>query len=511
MKQRSVQHPDNLCFRMAETKGLRRALALALATEEVANQVRASQANTAEADVAQQARQVDLPSYKNEVRRLLTQAVRGGTILFRGSPYQLLDGEGASDAVRNTLSQLLPSIYARFAEVTHRIINEETAVKAALNGNTTNIDLQNLGVYKNDGTLNESHALISTLRGNLPQASDDQGAMPADQLRSKFERPPFGWDGNCIKVGLALLLRASACRLIINGRTVTDPHGPEALQYLTKEQSFKTLRIQGIRTDLDMQQLQTIRGYMQTIFGVKPALVPAILNNVLGDQLTDLARQAQSVKNWATTARCPLPLVFESGSSLVNELLDSATPSVRLPHFQEQWETLLQYTQLLQELVIFQREHGTQFLTVRDFFSSMVNAEIDLPELRRFISDWRAVTNERSVTEADRWNELMKTYLAAQQAVTNQIATWQQEARKNFTEMQAQLKERVKAAGVPDEQADVEIAALAADLQSIQERIEQPNPSFSEARNLSMVLGNAQMNLQRKVQEIRARYQPKEP
>ena len=86
-----------------------------------------------------------------------------------------------------------------------------------------------------------------------------------------------------------------------------------------------------------------------------------------------------------------------------------------------------------------------------------------------------------------------------------------EEARKNFTEVQAHLKERVQAAGVPAEQADAEVAALEADLQSVKERIEQPNPGFSEARNLNIVLGTAQMNLQRKVQEMRARYQPKDP
>jgi hypothetical protein len=112
------------------------------------------------------------------------------------------------------------------------------------------------------------------------------------------------------------------------------------------------------------------------------------------------------------------------------------------------------------------------------------------------------------MTESDRWNELLKTYHAAHQAVTNKIAAWQQEARKNFTEIQAQLKERVKAAGVPDEQADAEVAALAVDLQSVQKRIEQPNPGFSEARSLSTELGIVQMNLLKKVQEIRARYQP---
>ena len=511
MKQRSQQDADNMFFRMAETKGLRRVLALAVATEEIANQVRASQTNNAEVEVAQQARQVDLPNYKNDVRHLLTQAVRSGTIFFRGSNYQLIDGESASDAVRKTLNQILPGIYPSFSEVTYRITNEESAVKAALNGNPTNTDLRNLGVYKADGTLNESHPLISSLRGSLPQVSDDQGAIPADQVRSKFERPPFGWDGNCIKVGLALLLRASACRLIVNGRTITDPNAPEALQFLTREQSFKTLRVQGIRTDLGLPQLQAIRGYIETIFGTKPPLVPATLNNALGEQLTDIATKAQRIKDWATTARCPLPLAFESGSSLVSELLNNATPSVRLTHFQEQWETLLQYTQLLQELIVFQREQGSAFLAVRDFFSSMVNADAPLPELRRFITDWRAVTSERSITDLARWSELMQTYHAAQQAVTNQIAAWQEEARKNYTEMQAALKERVRAAGVPDEQVDAEVAVLASELQGVQGRLEQSPTDFSEARNLGIVVGTAKMNLQKKVQEMRGRYQSKAP
>ena len=512
MKLRSGQDPDAVFLRMAEVPGLRSMLALALATDEVAEQVRASQPNTPEGEVAQQAKQVDLPGYKNEVRSLLAQSVHCGTLFFRGSSYQLLDGS-AGNAVRSALGQLLPSIYPRFAEVPYRIANEETAVKAALNDNTSNTDLQNLGVYKNDGTLNDSHALISTLRGSLPQASDDQGAIPADQLRAKFERPPFGWDGNCVKVGLALLLRNSACRLIVNGRTITDPRSPEALQYLTKEQSFKALRVQGLRTDLDMQQLQVIRGYIETVFNLttKIQLVAPTMNSVLGEQLTELSRKAQQVQSWATAARCLLPLAFESGSSLVSELLNSAAQSIRLPLFQERWETLLQFTQLIQDLTLFQREHGAEYTSIHDFFNSMVNAESDLPELRRFISDWRTLTSERSITETGRWNELLQTYRSAQQAVNAQIATWQQEAQKNLAGLQGSLKERVLSAGVPAEEVDAEVAALASDLQSVRKRIEQPNPGFSEARNLTVTLGAAQLSMQRKVQEMRARYQPKAP
>ena len=50
-------------------------------------------------------------------------------------------------------------------------------------------------------------------------------------------------------------------------------------------------------------------------------------------------------------------------------------------------------------------------------------------------------------------------------------------------------------------------AELEKELQSAQVLIDQSNPSLSEARSLNTELGNVQMNLLRKVQEIRERYQ----
>jgi hypothetical protein len=50
---------------------------------------------------------------------------------------------------------------------------------------------------------------------------------------------------------------------------------------------------------------------------------------------------------------------------------------------------------------------------VGEFFTSMVNAETGLPEVTRFIADWRALTDQRSVTGTARWNEILRTYQAA--------------------------------------------------------------------------------------------------
>ena len=485
LRQLSNQQPDALLFRLADVTGLRAALALAAATEAIADQALPSrQAGGGEEEVARQAKQIDLPSHKEEVRRLLGQAVRGGTIFFRGSAYTLAPGDGAGDAVRATLAQLLPSIYPRLAEVPHRVTNETTAVKAALSGNTSNLDLKALAVYKADGTLNESHPLLSALRGKLPLAGQAQQPASAADLRSQFERPPFGWDGNAVKVGLALLLRASACRLIDSGQVFADPSDSRVADLLSKEQSFKGLRVEGVRSDLGVQELMAARGHMEVLFDVRPALVAATMNNALGEQLDRLANRAQVVQGWANLTQCPLPLAFELGASLVEELVNSGAVAARLAHFLEQADRLRGFVEQLRSLEAFQRDQGSLWSQVRDFNNRMVNAAVDLPALRRFLEDYRTVTRERTVTEPARWNEIVQAYRAAEQAVTDQIGRWQAEARQRLEGLEDKLEAAVRQAGVPDEEVAAQAAALTSLYQPVQERANRADLSLADARGL---------------------------
>ncbi len=509
LRARSNQEPDMILFRLADVPELRSTLALAVATAEIATQATSTGgASGPEADVARTARLVDLPSHKAEVRRLLGQAVRGGTIFLRGTSYTLTAGDSPSAVVRTTLAQLLPVIYPRFADMAYRIVNEETAVKAALAGNTAHPDLQQIGVYKLDGSLNEANALLSELRGRLPVGDGSQAPIPVEALRTALERPPFGWDPNGVKVGLALLLRNSACVLIENSQRLTDPSNPETLAALTKEMRFKNLRVEGVKADLAMPELLAIRGLIQGMYNTKPTLVPATLNNELGTQLAETARQAQELQKWATTAQCPLPFAFESGSSLISDLLNMGAAPVRLRRFLEQAEVLPTYTGLLQDLRRFQHEQGTLFLQMRDFFNSMVNTEVDLTEVRRFISDWRTVTGARTVTEAARWNELVPVYQAAQHALTTQSAAWLADARARLATLEAGLEERVRAQGVPEEQMATEVGGVAALFAEVRSRVADDAPGYARARSALSALAAAELSLKPKLAEIRAKYKP---
>ncbi|MBN1139877.1 MAG: BREX system P-loop protein BrxC [Anaerolineae bacterium] len=510
MRQRSNQQPDDVLFRLADVPGFRGALALARATDAVANAVlSAHRSDGGEQDVAYQAKQSDLPDLKARVRTLLSTAVGGGTIFFRGSAYQLAAADSAGEAVRATLSQILPSIYPRLAEVPYRLTNEVTAVKAALGGNTANADLKGLGVYHADGTLNEGHPLLSTLRGKLPQPEQALAPVNAGDLRAELEKPPFGWDGNAVKVGLALLLRAAGCRLIDSGQVLTDPADPRVVELLTKEQAFKGMRVQGVRSELSMPELLQIRSAMETVLGVKPALVVATLNNVLGERLADLAGRAQTLRGWANTAQCPLPVEFESATSLVQDLLNNAAPSARLRGFLEQGDRLRAYAGQMEDLTAFRRDQGALFIQVRDFYMKMVNVTADLPALHTFVDDYRTVTRERTVTEPARWNDIVQAYHAARQAVTDQIARWQDEARGRLHDLEARLAEQVRAAGVPDDQVDQETGTLAALYQKIEEDARRADLALGAALSLLSALAGAEMEKERRLRELRLRYEVK--
>jgi len=513
MKQRSNQDPNTFYFRMGNVKELRQALARAVATREISDEVLSSPAgNDHEKRIAQEARQKDLPVHEDDVLRFLRQAVQEGKMFLRGSGYELMDGDNPQEMVRKTLSYLLFStIYTLFQQVPHRVSNEVAAVKAALSDNTTHSDLQALKVYNADGTLNESSPLISTLKGLLPLAEEDGGTIGADELRQKIEQPPYGWDGNAARVGLALLLRASQCRLLENSVYLTDPHSPAVLEALTKANRFKALRVQGVRSELKGPELLQIRGYIQTVFNITK-LSPAqpTLHATLGEQLKNLQEQAQVLKEWSDTAMCPRPTDFGAGYDLVAELLHEAAPAIRLPHFMREWEAIAAYKQLLQDLASFRNDHGSLYIQMREFFNRMTNAE-EVPEtVTTFLRDWRTLRQESTITNASRWSDLLTAYHVARQALTDYIEHLLSETCAGLAQLVDGLSAQLATAGVPAECLDEEAAKLlqAARIQQLQVDLERSDISYGEARRLRQELARLRMNLPARVREAGIHYQP---
>jgi hypothetical protein len=251
-----------------------------------------------------------------------------------------------------------------------------------------------------------------------------------------------------------------------------------------------------------------IRGYVETIFGVtRLPLVAATLNNALGAALTTMAGRASQVRAWAATAQCSLPQAFEASTELVTELVNNPAQNVRLVAFRDQADRLVAYATALDALATFQREQGATFTQVRDFYNRMVNASVDLADLRRFLEDWRIVIRERSVTDEGRWHEVMQAYQVAQRAVTEQIARWQEEARRQLANAEAGIEADARAVGVPDEQVAAEAAVLNGLFGDVRAGLSQPGLGLYEAQRLLSALAAAKLGVRARLGELRGRYQ----
>jgi hypothetical protein len=366
-----------------------------------------------------------------------------------------------------------------------------------------------LAIYKSDGTVNEAHPLLSTLRGRLPLADKDLPPIPAEDLRHLIEQPPFGWDSNAAKVGLAVLLRMSACRLVDNGKYITDPASPDAARLLSKDQPFRSLRVQGVQGDLDIATLKKVREHLEALFGTRSTLVAATLHNELGAALTALAARAKALADWAATAQCPLPMGFATGRDVAGEIAAISAPAQRLREFLDQTGALREYVTLLAALETFRSAHGVTFGTYRDFYNRMVNASLDLPELNAFIKNWRTVTGEATATVAARWQEIEASHALAEQALLRKAAAWREETERELAAAEAALPDDLREAGVPEDKIDEELQPLAAKFGAVRNRLQTtPNDAIAE-RGARLALQSARLEMQVDLGALREKYRPK--
>lgn len=507
LRQKSNQEPETFFFRMDESKSLRTALALYLATSEVADRVIGANPMGPEAEVARQAKVSDLNSHRTAVRRHLQAAMRGAQLFFRGSSYHLSGGASAGDSARALLVQLLPTVYSRLHEVQHRVQNEESAVRAALNG-SKNMDIELLSVLKADGTLNESSPLLSAVRGVLPPENSDRPAIEAVELRRIFEDPPYGWDGNVIKVALALMLRAGMCKLVVDGRPITDPMSVDAQPALTRDQKFRALRVLGVRSEVDPKQLITIRGFFETLFGKRPALVAATMNAALGEELARLQARSAALQQWAATANFPLPAAFDAGASVVGELIANPNQVVRLPHFAERFGDLNALLELFDALEAFRQQHGAAFQRARDYFTSMINANLQVSELQLFLSSWNALQADRRFHDTQRWQEVMRARDAAELAVAARVERWAAEARQRAEETTARVPGFVRELGASEAQVVEHAPRLAAPFTMFLADL-PAQPTLATTRALATRLDMLDLDLRGELEKLREQYNPK--
>ncbi len=204
---------------------------------------------------------------KGALVRDLERAFVTGTIFYGG---QEIDLNGAADLkgpLNDALTSMIPHVYARFS-VADRDFDFNKDVKAFLNPSNTTLHkvASELDLFDTQGSLQHESALIQTVLeviGDLEDEDiDPKGSSLLDSRDSKgfkgFERAPFGWPSEVVRVVLAACFRAGA--IFLERQTSTGPSPvydyKESADLFVKITTFKKAVFRVAETSLTVEQIK---------------------------------------------------------------------------------------------------------------------------------------------------------------------------------------------------------------------------------------------------------------
>lgn len=199
--------------------------------------------------------------------RDLERAFLTGTIFYGG---QEIDLDGAADLktpLNDALASVIPHVYSRFS-IADRAFDFGKDVKDVLNPSNTSLHkvAPELDLFDTQGSLQRESPLVQTVLEVISDLEDEdidpKGDILLDARDSKgfkgFERAPFGWPSEIVRLVLAACFRSGA--IYLEHQTA---HGASPLydykgaaDHFVKVTSFKKTTFRVAETSLSVEQLK---------------------------------------------------------------------------------------------------------------------------------------------------------------------------------------------------------------------------------------------------------------
>lgn len=180
----------------------------------------------------------------NDLKRLLTHSLGGGSFIFRGQATSVdtLDSS-VLDASKKYLSSAAAEVFDRYSEAPVRV---ETALPERflrIGSNMTAItsELDPLGLVRvNAGTpsVKTDDKAITSIRDYISR----NGNVDGKRLMEHFSGAPFGWSQDTLRYLLAAMLLAGELKLKVSGHEITV-NGQQAIEALKTNNSFRTVGV----------------------------------------------------------------------------------------------------------------------------------------------------------------------------------------------------------------------------------------------------------------------------
>lgn len=197
----------------------------------------------------------------------IERAFLDGTIFYGGQELELDGAADLKEPINNALTSIIPNIYLRFA-LADRNFDFTKDLKALLNPATSKLHTvaSELDLFDTQGSLQRESDLVSqvleVIRDLEDEDIDPTGGLLIDSKDSKgfkgFERPPFGWPDELVRLVLAACFRAGA--VYLERQTTTGPNPvydyKGSMDVFAKINTFKKTTFRVAETSLTVEQIK---------------------------------------------------------------------------------------------------------------------------------------------------------------------------------------------------------------------------------------------------------------
>jgi hypothetical protein len=187
-----------------------------------------------------------LARHEADLRRVLKDAIRSGSVFFRGNDRS--PGEQSGEVARAAaaiLETVLPDVYTRFAEAAAKTSDLSRAMEALLKA----ADLQGLpAVFRELQLLRDENGkpVFETEQGPLKEVmarieerENYSETVSGRFLADEFAKEPFGWEYEAVRLFALCLLRAGVIEVTSKGQTFDSATGSAAIDTFSSNPAFR--------------------------------------------------------------------------------------------------------------------------------------------------------------------------------------------------------------------------------------------------------------------------------
>ena len=379
----------------------------------------------------------DLDKLERKVREGIKTGIRQAHVIFRGSSRALPPraGQTPGQTLRAELATFWPTLYPKFEKVPVRVAQEQKAILDVLAGEKNlAADTKALRLFDKSGALDPHSPLLDAIRIFLASRQGKKERTLGKNLLDEFSAPPYGWDRNAVRVGVAACVRAGTIKVLIGKMPHTNPADPALQKALRDSREFEKVELVLEDSEVSVEILEETRALLMKLTGKRKIdETPAALHDVMEAFGREKLARAEKVIDWTEPADLPRPKAFDEGKEAIDSILALSNPIHRVKEIHSRAEDLKRGVDAIDQVSSFREKWGTAFTELKTFAGKLLAIEHLLSPggaPAGFLAEYETARSGARFTEADVWKQIQGAKASAGLELQSMVSSWRDEARQ---------------------------------------------------------------------------------